>query len=251
MSKSLMNETPIVKPVKGKRTPSLGPVAVMAAPKPDLKLLIPALGLAQTKPGSLYTGSLYIGDNLTGNISLAGPFLGAPHAAMLMETLVSWGARKLIFLGWCGSVAEGVNIGDIVIPIGGIVDEGTSPHYNVPSGGISHPAAAVLKILRRILDEEAVKSHEGLVWTTDGAFRETPEKVIHFKNRHALAVEMEMSCLFSVAEHLGVDAAGVLVVSDELFSLTWNPGFRSEAFKKGRAQAVQIVEKLCRVLTDG
>jgi purine-nucleoside phosphorylase len=246
-----MNDTPIVKPVKGKRTPSLGPVAVMAAPKPDLKSLIPALGLAQARPGSLYTGSLYVGDDLTGNVSLVGPFLGAPHAAMLMETLVSWGVRKIVFLGWCGSVAEGVNIGDIVIPIGGIVDEGTSPHYNVPLGGISHPAAAVLKILRRILDEEAVKSHEGLVWTTDGAFRETPEKVMHFKNRHALAVEMEMSCLFSVAEHLGVDVAGVLVVSDELFSLTWNPGFRSEAFKKGRVLAVDIVKKLCRELADG
>lgn len=245
------NGTPIVKPVKGKRAPSLGPVAVMAAPKPDLKSLIPALGLAQAKPGSLYTGSLYKGDHSNGGISLVGPFLGAPHAAMLMETLVRWGVRKLVFLGWCGSVAEGVNIGDIVVPTGGIVDEGTSPHYHVASGGISQPAAAVLKILRCILDEEAIKSHEGLVWTTDGAFRETPEKVMYFKNRHALAVEMEMSCLFSVAEHLGVDVAGVLVVSDELFSLTWNPGFKKEAFKKGRVQAVHIVEKLCKVLTDG
>jgi purine-nucleoside phosphorylase len=246
------NNTPIVKPIKGKRTQSLGPVAVMAAPKPDLKLLIPALGLEQAKPGSLFTGSLYVGDNGPGGgVSLAGPFLGAPHAAMVMETLVSRGVRKLVFLGWCGSVAEGVNIGDMVIPIGGIVDEGTSPHYGVSAGGISHPSSPVLTSLRRILKAESIEFHEGLVWTTDGAFRETPEKVMHFKNRQALAVEMEMACLFSVAGHLGVDVAGVLVVSDELFSLTWHPGFRSEAFKKGRVQAIHIVEKLCRVMADG
>jgi len=246
-----MKNTPIVKPVKGKHSPPLGPVAVMAATKPDIKLLIPALGLTHAKPRPLFTGSLYAaGDDLPG-VSLAGPFLGAPHAAMVMETLVSWGARQLIFMGWCGSVAEGVNIGDVVIPTGGIVDEGTSPHYNVAAGNISRPAATVVDRLRGFLKAESIEFHEGLVWTTDGAFRETPEKVLHFKRRQALAVEMEVSCLFSVAKHLGVDAAGILVVSDELFSLTWSPGFRKAAFKESRVRAVQIVEKLCRGLADG
>jgi purine-nucleoside phosphorylase len=245
------SNTPIVKPVKGKRTPVLGPVVVMAAPKPELTRLIPALGLAKVKPGSLFTGSLYMGNRDTGGVSLAGPFLGAPHAAMLMETLVSWGARQLIFVGWCGSVAEGVHIGDIVIPNGGIVDEGTSPHYHVAAGNISRPSAVLLQGLRDLLKKLSIQFHEGLVWTTDGAFRETPEKVLRFRKRHALAVEMEMSGLFSVAACLKVEVAGVLVVSDELSSLTWNPGFRSEAFNKGRASAALVVDKLCRGLTDG
>ena len=246
-----MNDTPIVKPVKGKHSPPLGPVAVMAATKPDIKLLIPALDLVQAKPHPLFIGSLYAGGNDLPGVSLAGPFLGAPHAAMVMETLVSWGARQLVFRGWCGSVADGVNIGDVVIPTGGIVDEGTSPHYNVAAGDTSYPAVCMVDRLQGILKNESMGFHQGLVWTTDGAFRETPEKVLHFKHRQALAVEMEMSCLFSVAKHLGVDAAGILVVSDELFSLKWNPGFRKEAFKEGRARAVQIVEKLCRGLADG
>lgn len=245
------NGTPIVKPVKGKRPPSLGSVVVMAAPKPDLKILIPVLGLEQTHQGSLFTGHLYAGGDDPGSVSLAGPFLGAPHAAMLMETLVSWGARQLIFSGWCGSIAEDVKIGDIVIPNGAIVDEGTSPHYGVAAGEISRPAVTMATCLRSIMNEEAVGFHEGLVWTTDGAFRETPEKVLHFKSRQALAVEMELSCLFSVARYLGVDVAGVLVVSDELYSLTWNPGFKSKAFREGRARATRIVGKLCRVLADG
>lgn len=246
-----MNDAPIVKPVKGKRAPVLGPVAVMAAPTPEIKRLIPALGLEKVKPGSLYTGSLYVGNRDTGGISLAGPFLGAPHAAMLMETLVSWGARQLVFVGWCGSVAADVHIGDIVIPNGGIVDEGTSLHYHVDAGTISRPSAVLLQRLRGLLKKESIRFHEGLVWTTDGAFRETPAKVQQFQKRQALAVEMEMSSLFSVAACLGVEAAGVLVVSDELSSLTWNPGFKSEAFKNGRSGAALIVGKLCRGLVDG
>jgi purine-nucleoside phosphorylase len=246
-----MKNTPIVKPVKGKYSPILPPVAVMVAPKPDLKLLLPALGLTQAKPRSLFIGNLYAGGDNPGRISLAGPFLGAPHAAMVMETLVSWGARQLVFVGWCGSITAEVGIGDVVIPTGGIVDEGTSPHYNVAPGEISCPSASLVDRLRNILKKESIGCHEGLVWTTDGAFQETPEKVMHFKSRQALAVEMEVSCLFSVAKHLGVDAAGILVVSDELYSLTWNPGFRKEAFKEGRARVVQIVEKLCRELGNG
>jgi len=245
------NDTPIVKPVKGKHAPFLGPVAVMAAPKPDLKLLLPALDLRQAEPRPLFTGSLYVGSKDPAGVSLAGPFLGAPHAAMVMETLVSWGAGQLVFMGWCGSVAKEVTIGDVVVPLGGIVDEGTSPHYGVAAGEISRPSPILVDRLRDILKAESIGFHEGLVWTTDGAFRETPESVLHYQGRQALAVEMEMSCLFSVAAHLGVEAAGVLVVSDELFSLTWHPGFKKKAFKEGRARAVKIVEKLCRGLTDG
>ena len=223
----------------------------MAAPQPDLKRLIPALGLAEVKPRPLFTGRLYAGGDDPAGVSLAGPFLGAPHAAMVMETLVGWGARQLIFMGWCGSVAEGVHIGDVVIPSGAIVDEGTSPHYGKAAGEISRPSTMLVHRLQDILATESIAVHQGLVWTTDGAFRETPQKVKQFQSRQALVVEMEISCLFSVAHHLGVDAAGILVVSDELFTLTWNPGFRKEAFREGRTRAVQILENLCRGLAHG
>jgi len=244
-------QVPIVKPIKGKNTPNLGPVTVMAAPKPDLTLLHQAIGFKQIKAGSLFTGELYVGNHNTGGVSLAGPFLGAPHAAMLMETLVSRGACKLIFMGWCGSLESHVRIGDLVVPTGGIIDEGTSRHYGKSTGGKSHPSDSLLHQLRDILTQDDISFHEGLVWTTDGAFRETRDKIIRFRKRKALAVEMEMSALFSVARFLGVEMAGVLVVSDELIEKKWNPGFRSEVFKKGRRTAAGVVAKLCRVLTDG
>jgi len=245
------NEAPIVKPLKGKHTPKLGPVSVMVAPNPDFKSLITVMGLKEAKSRPLFTGNLYAEDRQAGGISLAGPFLGAPYAAMLMETLVSRGAQKLIFLGWCGAVAEDVKIGDIVIPTGGIIDEGTSRHYGRRAGGISRPSDFILERMRDILIGEGTAFHEGLVWTTDGAFRETREKVINFKTKKALAVEMEMSALFSVAGFLGVEVGGILVVSDELFTLKWNPGFKSEAFNKGRRDAAGAVGKLCRILADG
>jgi len=35
--------------------------------------------------------------------------------------------------------------------------------------------------------------------------------------------------------------AGLLVVSDELGALTWNPGYRSEPFRRARDQAARLI----------
>jgi len=47
---------------------------------------------------------------------VVGPFVGAPYAAMLLETLIAWDVEKIIFFGWCGAISHDVKIGDIIIP---------------------------------------------------------------------------------------------------------------------------------------
>ena len=51
---------------------------------------------------------------------------------------------------------------------------------------------------------------------------------------------MEMAALFTVARFRQVAAAGLLVVSDELATLQWQPGYRSEPFRRGRDQAARL-----------
>ena len=91
--------------------------------------------------------------------------------------------------------------------------------------------------------------HRGPVWTTDAPFRETPAKVSDYQRRGALAVEMECSALFTVAAFRAVSAAALLVVSDELSSLTWRPGFRDPRFTRGREAACDAIGRLCSELT--
>jgi hypothetical protein len=49
-----------------------------------------------------------------------------------------------------------------------------------------------------------------------------------------------------VAQFRRVALAGILVVSDELSSLDWRPGFKDERFAQGRRTACKVVEELCR-----
>lgn len=239
---------PIVNPVITGNTPKLGPVAIMAATRPDYQMLESQFGFDPDNVRPIFTTNLALSSEKAAGLSLCGPFIGAPYAAMILETLIAWGARKVIFMGWCGAVAKHVQIGNIILPSASLVDEGTSRHYGQSSSDTAHPSKKLRQQTRNILVEIGHPFQEGLIWTTDGAFRETPAKVRAFQAKEVLAVEMELSALFSVGEFNGVEIVGLLVVSDEVSTLTWKPGFKSKTFKAGRRAAANSVQQLVEAL---
>ncbi|MGB5749558.1 MAG: nucleoside phosphorylase [Desulfobacterales bacterium] len=239
----------IVNPVRSKNAPDIGPVAVMAATEMDLFSLCDLFKFNRDDYHRLFTSRLYIESSGSG-ISLTGPFIGAPYAAMMLETIIAWGARRILFLGWCGAVSKQAKIGDIILPTSALVDEGTSRNYAVPHNGQSKPASVMVSLIEQVLEDNRVDVHSGKIWTTDAVYRETKEKVDYYQKQGVLAVEMEASALFSVAQFRQVELCAVLVVSDELSTLSWKQGFRSEQFLRGRQVASKIILRLCRVLAD-
>ena len=236
----------IIFPKKGKHSPHLGPVAVIAGTETDLLLLCKLLDFDSDTYQKLFTSRLYPVDPSTAGISLTGPVVGAPYAVMVLETLIAWGAQKIIFLGWCGSISEKVKIGDIIVAKSAIIDEGTSGHYKNNETRLSFPAASMLKTLNDALRQNRVNFHNGAIWSTDAIYRETREKVKYFQRQDAIAVEMEISALFTVAKFRGAELGAMAVVSDELASFKWRPGFKMDEFKKGRKTACTVIKDLCR-----
>jgi len=236
---------PVVRPVKTRNTPELGPVSVMAATAPDYQLLKGLMGFEDQGSRHLYTANLAVGSGETAGMSLCGPFIGAPYGVMILETLIAWGVTRVVFMGWCGAISQNVHIGDMIVPNGAMVNEGTSLHYLQKTMDVVPPSNIILQKTRQTIESAQMTYHEGLVWTTDAAFRETREAVVSFQERGILAVEMELSALLSVGSFHDVDVGALLVVSDELSSLTWKPGFKSGRFKQGRKNAAEIVKKLC------
>jgi purine-nucleoside phosphorylase len=236
----------IVNPLKGKNAPELGPVAVMVSSQDDLLVLVGLLNLNKRKRRSFFTSRLFYNKEDLAGVSVVGPIIGAPYAVMLLENLVAWGARKIIFFGWCGAVSHEVKIGDIIVPKGAIIDEGTSKHYIDGPNSLAYPADQMLEKTKKNLTEQYLTYHEGLIWTTDAVYRETRSKVEHFQKKGALAVEMELSALFTVGNYRNAEVSGILVVSDELSTLTWRPGFKDSAFKKGRRAVAEVISTLCR-----
>jgi uridine phosphorylase len=242
------NKDAIIVPQKGKRSPQLGPVAVIAGTETDLLQLCKLLDFDGSTYQKLFTSRLYCdhANPAAAGISITGPIVGAPYAVMVLETLIAWGAQKFFFLGWCGSISEKIKIGDIIVATSAIIDEGTSRHYKDNETRISFPSASMLTTLNNALTQNQADYHNGAIWSTDAIYRETCEKVKYFQRQDAIGVEMEISALFTVAKFRGVDLAAMAVVSDELSSFKWRPGFKMDEFKHGRKTACKVIKDLCR-----
>jgi uridine phosphorylase len=228
----------IVRPIKGRRSPELGPLAFLIATALDLTEIRRRLALPREESRHLFTSRMW----QTSEAAIVGPMVGAPYAVMVLETLIAWGARRFLFLGWCGALVETLQIGDILLPDSAIVDEGTSGHYrNASQSIIAEPSARMNVEIQAQIQDAAIRSRSGRVWSTDGVFRETPRKVRRFTRMGAQAVDMETSALFTVAAFRRVDLAALLVVSDTLAGMRWQHGFRTEAFARGRSAALDVL----------
>lgn len=240
----MQHDTAIINPYKGRADQRPGPFAVMIATEKDLTAVIRQFGASEKHCTPLMLSRLCrLGAPGRGG-AVAGPMMGAPYAVAVLESLIALGARKIIFYGWCGAIIPEVEIGDILVPTGAFIDEGTSRHYQAEQDTPAKPSPGSLAFLESALRGAGLDYRTGKIWTTDAVFRETPSKVINYRNQGAVAVEMEVSALFSVARFREVDVAAVLVVSDELSALSWRRGFRKDAFRMACGNVQQMIVKM-------
>lgn len=231
----------IIRPPRRRQGRPVGTLAIMAATHPDVAQLRRRFDIPATDGEHLFLSRLYPGRPQPSDFCLVGPFMGAPQAAMLMETLTAWGVRRIVFLGWCGALSPSLKSGDVVLPGGAFVDEGTSRAYGCEDLRVPPSFPEFQSELNTHLKQNGLTCHEGWIWTTDAVFRETASKVQHYQGLGALAVEMELSALYTVGRHLNVELGAVLMVSDELSSLKWRPGFKSDRFKATRTAVCEAI----------
>jgi len=235
----------VIHPVKGKKSPDPGPVVILVSSRKDMNAICTLLGAASDDFSDLMISRLCTIDQNGQRFSIVGPIIGAPYAVLLLETLIAWGSRRFVFFGLCGAISREVKIGDIVFPAGAVIEEGTSLHYGENTGKTVFCSKNILSCIKEIFFKEQLTCHEGIVWTTDAAYRETTEKVRSYQKKNILAVEMETSALFTVGMFRKVDVGAILVASDELSTLKWKPGFGEDRFKKSCKAVQRIITKLC------
>ena len=235
----------LIKPTREKGEPLVGPDAIMVAIPSELKVMVDLSHAERAVLGKSNPFKLFIvkrDKDLP--LALAGPLLGAPQGVIVMEKLIALGAKRIWVLGWCGSLQPNIAIGDLIIPTTALSEEGTSTHYPVNKKRIQTSS-----FLNKILEDALLKANlpfkKGPVWTTDAIYRETSEKVVAYGKRGYLAVEMEMSALIRLAVYRSVELAGLLIVSDELFSLEWHAGFGVDKLKKASRESCRLLLNLC------
>ncbi|MDY6839287.1 MAG: nucleoside phosphorylase [Thermodesulfobacteriota bacterium] len=239
----------VVYPKRGKDDPTMGPMAIMVAMEEDLAAIRRFLGIDGRRAWKTLSSRVYMGVGAHQDMALVGPMCGAPYAVMVLEKLIALGVKRMLFFGWCGSIQQDLPVGRVLVPDRAISEEGTSAHYPVSSPQ-PRPSDRVLRAIEESLVESSVPFQRGAVWTTDAPYRETREKVVLFQGQGVLGVEMEVSALFTVAAFRQIDMGALLMVSDDLSSLRWKPGFSSSAFKEARSTAIPVLPAICGKMTD-
>ncbi|MEN6440972.1 MAG: nucleoside phosphorylase [Syntrophobacter sp.] len=227
----------LIEPRRGRKEDPLPHSAILVFNPEDLRTFQDCFTHPVSKSHKIALADVFTGEFNGSPIALAGPMLGAPQTILVLERIIALGARQVIASGWCGSLQTHVGIGDIVLPVAAISEEGTSRHYPEDTAA---PSLHLMQTLRQALGPSDRPIHEGTVWTTDAPFRETVTKVERYQSEGVLAVEMETSALFTVARFRGIDLAVVLVVSDDLSNFKWRHGFREPVFRESRRKVARL-----------
>jgi uridine phosphorylase len=199
--------------------------------------LLRVLGAPEPQPHPIQHQALY--HPVDSPFSVIASPMGAPMAVMLLEQLIALGARRLLYLGFCGALVPSYRIGDLFLPVQAIREEGTSYHY-LPADVVPCASPQVQALLQAQAQRRQVPVQQGPIWTTDAPYRETSRKIQQFQEAGVHAVDMEMAALFAVGQYRQCEVGALLVVSDECYHPVWNPGFGASRLRQACDEAVTI-----------
>jgi uridine phosphorylase len=246
----LKNEDVLIEPHRIRGDPRIDGPVLLVLFGPYLEILRKAMKVKTTHLKRLRFPSLtFLSCPIGGKkVWVVGCPLGAPHAVIALERLIAMGAREVLGFGCCGSLQRNLTVGHLIIPEEARSEEGTSSHYPLPEGTAARGDPKFIHLCAEKIGKENVHFARGKVWSTDAIFRETREKINRYSGMGVLAVEMEMSALFTVAMYRRISFGGLLVVSDEVAGSKWKSGFLTPLFWSASQQAARIVLEVARDL---
>lgn len=148
-------------------------------------------------------------------------FCGAPGAAVTLEELHAMGCKKFIVCGGAGALTQDSKVGEIIIPVSAVRDEGTSYHYLEPSSEVECHKEAV-ETVAACLEEMGIPFKTGKTWTSDAIYRETPDMIALRRSEGCLTVEMEAAAFFAVSQYYNIPLAQLLYAGDDVSGEVWD-----------------------------
>ena len=190
------------------------------------------------------TYPVYVMEYQGEEICLAQALVGSAAAAQFMDWLIGYGVKQIISTGTCGVLVD-IPENVFLIPTRALRDEGASYHYVAPSRYIDINKLA-LGAIERTLKQKKILYEEVITWSTDGFYRETPDKVAYRIEEGCSVVEMECASLAAVAQLRGAIWGLLLFTADSLADIdNYNQrNWGSEAFDKALEICLDIIVQM-------
>jgi purine-nucleoside phosphorylase len=205
--------------------------------------------------------------------------VGTPAMANVMEVLKEVVPKAIIRVDYAGSLSATLPVGAVFTATSAFPGDGTTAHYIhahvedqdfLKQKGVDPaiPATSIDPVytwlasrgltgsipcnmsLRAIASAAAkvrgTEMVEGMIWTTDGLFTESRDKVTFWQAMGAKAVDMETSCLYLLARQANIPAIAIHGISDNV--VTQKPFFELDHFdpavESSIDHAITIIETM-------
>ncbi|MFA1821401.1 purine-nucleoside phosphorylase [Virgibacillus oceani] len=162
-----------------------------------------------------YTGT-YKGER----VSVQGTGMGVPSISIYVNELIqSYDVKKLIRVGTCGAIQKDVRVRDVILAQGSTTD---SQMNRLIFGNIDYAPLADFDLLKSAHDagtEKGLNLRVGNVFTSDTFYRDNAKEVNELLAKYnVLAVEMETTALYTLAQKFDRQALSILTVSDHILT---------------------------------
>ena len=174
-------------------------------------------------------------------ISVQTTGMGCPSAGIVFEELAMLGAERLIRVGTCGGIGDGMSMGDTVIALSAASEDPTAKlyaqwHAIAPTATFSLVERAVSLTRGGTMGT----AHVGPI-ASSGLFYETDDTLFpRMKAVGVLAVEMEAAMMYTVAAMKGMEALAMMTVSDVIGAEGDSVRISDEELKAGVDQMMRI-----------
>jgi AMP nucleosidase len=141
--------------------------------------------------------------------------MGSPNAATIMDLLTAIMPNAVLFLGKCGGLKEKNSLGDLILPIAAIRNDGTSNDYlppevpALPAFSLQRAVSSTIRNFGKDYWTGTVLTTNRRVWEYDDRFKKYLEKT------RAIAIDMESATIFTVGFNNGIPSGALLLVSDQ------------------------------------
>jgi DeoD family purine-nucleoside phosphorylase len=156
----------------------------------------------------------YTGSFKEKKISVQTTGMGCPSAAIVVEELIQLDVKTLIRIGTCGGIGANIKKLDMIAAVAASPFDGTTRTYLNGKPHAPYATFEILDVAHKSAQEKNIPLHFGGVASVDVFYNPFPDYVPKLREKGIIAVEMETSLIYYLANRSGLNAASFLLVSD-------------------------------------
>jgi purine-nucleoside phosphorylase len=152
-------------------------------------------------------------------VSIQGTGIGIPSTALYLHELIcDYHIKTVIRVGTAGALQPHLKLGQIILANKAMTDSAVVQHYHQATDNYPQASQDLLQQARSCTDKSGIAIQEGLIFSTDLFYAEDPDRYQPMVSQGVLAIEMETSMVYAMAQYFSVRALSLLTISDHIFS---------------------------------